>query len=292
MSLERTELAFSMGATHRYLLTAVCVMALSSPFPAAAQIPDEFRGLWTSEKNNCTGYYSDGVTVLGVTGSEISWYEIVCAPVEVSRSGNTLRLDANCEKVSYRYTGTIKLEILNDERLKFRWEDVHGGYDEIVWKCPARHQASFARNTHPTSGSYLNETTSWDHNGSKMALEASGSMRRFVYVKPREGMLVAGASEGDILFNGRVRGNEYRGIAYIFNKRCGTFSYRVRGPISADYRNVVIVGKAPHINSKCEVAGYRNDRLEFNLLDDPDNGEGISGDPNGLEDAASHEGKQ
>lgn len=256
------------------LVAAACSMLATLCSPATAQIPDDFRGLWTSERDNCTGYYSDGVTVLGVTGSEISWYEIVCAPAEISRRGNTLRLDANCEKGGgYLYTSTIELEKLNKGRLRFAWKNtMHGGEDvEIVWKCPARHQTSFARNVHPTSGTDFNETTSWDHNGSTMALEASGPLRRFIYAEPRAGMKTVGATAGDILFNGRAVGNEYRGVAYIFNKRCGTYPYRVRGPIAADYRSIVMIGNAPRINSKCEITGYRNDRLEFTLLDDTGN---------------------
>ena len=36
----------------------------------------------------------------------------------------------------------------------------------------------------------------WDHNGSRIRLESSGSERRFVYEQPRRGMRDAGAAAG------------------------------------------------------------------------------------------------
>lgn len=262
----------------RLLLVAVAVIfGLSDR--AVAQIPADFQGLWTSVRDNCTGNYSDGVTILGVSRSEVTWYEIACAPVDVFRSGDTLRMNANCEKGGgSRYTSKIELKKLGKGRLQFSWTNtMHGGGDvETVWWCPARHQSTFARDAHPTSGTYSHETTAWDHNGSKMALEANGLVRRFVYVEPRAGMQAVGASEGDILFNGRADDGEYRGVAYIFNKRCGSFPYKVRGLIAADYRRVVLFGKAPRVNSRCKITGYLDDRLEFNLLEEGD----YEGDPN------------
>jgi hypothetical protein len=48
--------------------------------------------------------------------------------------------------------------------------------------------------------------TVWDHNGSIMRLEASGSDRKFVYDIPRRGMVKAGVTAGDAVFEGRREG--------------------------------------------------------------------------------------
>lgn len=250
-------------------LTAVLMFTLSVSV-AEAQIPDDFQGLWTSQRDNCDGFYSDGLTVLGVGRLEIGWYEIACAPVETQRFGKALRLDANCEKGGgAEYTSTIELSQLSGGRLRFSWVNtVDGGGDsQVMWACPARHQQTFARGAHPTSGTFEEGTTRWHHNGSTMALEANGELRRFVYVEPRTAMKTAGAAKGDLLFNGRAVGTQYRGIAYIFNKRCGTFPYIVAGPIASDHRSVVLHGKAPRVTEGCRVSGYINDRLEFHLMD-------------------------
>ena len=108
--------------------------------------------------------------------------------------------------------------------------------------------------------------TRWDHNGSIMRLEADGTRRRFVYAAPRPGMRRVGVRNGMVLFDGRRDGRVYQGTARIFNKRCGQFTYRVRGEVSDDERRVVLFGQAPRVGSDCQIRGRRDDRLEFDLL--------------------------
>lgn len=108
--------------------------------------------------------------------------------------------------------------------------------------------------------------TRWDHNGSIMRLEADGARRRFVYVTPRRGMRRVGVRRGTLLFDGHRDGFVYEGTARIFNKRCGQFTYRVRGEVSDDARRVVLFGRAPRVGSDCQIRGRRDDRLEFDLL--------------------------
>lgn len=108
-------------------------------------------------------------------------------------------------------------------------------------------------------------STYWNHNGSVVYLEADGNKRRFYYLKPREGMLEAGASPNSLLFQGEAIGNRYVGEAFIFRRNCGQFGYHVEGPIINDGRGVLLVGKAPRVNASCLVIGTISDRLLFEL---------------------------
>jgi predicted aspartyl protease len=100
-----------------------------------------------------------------------------------------------------------------------------------------------------------------------MKLVAVGNSRKFYYLEPRLGMVAAGAMPGSLLFDGIAINNSYIGTAYIFNRRCGTVSYKVEGPILDDYRRVELTGMAPRIDTNCHVSSYFEDRLEFVLVE-------------------------
>jgi len=106
----------------------------------------------------------------------------------------------------------------------------------------------------------------WDHNGSRLRLESSGSERRFVYEQPRRGMRDAGAAPGDTVFEGRREGRTYTGTAYIFSKACGKVAYQVAGNISQDERQVVLEGQAPSLGADCKTRSYKRDELVFELI--------------------------
>lgn len=109
--------------------------------------------------------------------------------------------------------------------------------------------------------------TFWDHNGSMVYLVASGSQRSFYYEMPRPGLLEAGARPGTLLFEGQAVDDAYFGTAYIFNRGCGAFGYQVSGPILENYRRVQMRGQAPRVGADCQVFGYVDDVLEFQLID-------------------------
>jgi hypothetical protein len=106
----------------------------------------------------------------------------------------------------------------------------------------------------------------WSHNGSIMALVSDGASRAFYYLKPRPGMIEAGAQKGSLLFSGETVHDTYKGTAVIYNKRCGQIPYEVSGPILENGRKVVLQGLAPRIDNNCTRTGYLNDTLEFTLL--------------------------
>lgn len=107
----------------------------------------------------------------------------------------------------------------------------------------------------------------WHHNGSTVYLIVNGAGREFYYESPRPGMLEAGARRGTLLFKGEVANNSYEGTAFIFNRQCGQFPYRVSGPILEAGRRVVLTGQAPRVNPTCQITGHLADTLDFTLLD-------------------------
>jgi hypothetical protein len=117
----------------------------------------------------------------------------------------------------------------------------------------------------PSSAALPSEVPSsfWDHNGSTVYLVANGASRKFYYEAPRSGMVAVGVKRGTLLFEGSKKGLQYVGTAYVFSKTCGASAYRVEGPVSADLTKVTLYGKAPHVDSNCQVTSYKDDTLIF-----------------------------
>ena len=109
--------------------------------------------------------------------------------------------------------------------------------------------------------------TLWHHNGSTMYLVATGASREFYYDSPRPGMVDVGARRGTLLFRGEAGANGYDGTAWIFNRQCGQFPYRVSGAILEGGRRVLLTGHAPRVNLACQITGYLVDSLDFALIE-------------------------
>ena len=102
----------------------------------------------------------------------------------------------------------------------------------------------------------------WDHNGSAMSLQVSGSTVRFLYQQPRPGMLQAGAQPGSLLFDGQRSGTQIWGTAYVFSRSCGPQPYAVQGEIVDN--GVVMRGAAPRMDPRtCTLVDTRPDELVF-----------------------------
>ncbi|KUO63588.1 MAG: hypothetical protein APF80_13490 [Alphaproteobacteria bacterium BRH_c36] len=103
----------------------------------------------------------------------------------------------------------------------------------------------------------------WSHNGSEMRLLSQGSIRRFVYERPRRGLSV---SPCDVVFVGEKQGENYIGTAYVFSRRCGPIGYPVSGPVSSVGPKVTLYGQSPRRRNDCSITGYRDDTLVFEYL--------------------------
>lgn len=130
-----------------------------------------------------------------------------------------------------------------------------------------RQQPSRPSQSSPADHGGPRQATHWLHNGSLMRLEATGAERRFVYQRPRKGMLAAGAKPGDPVFVGRRDGASYTGTAYVYSRACGRTPYQVAGTIGADERSVTLEGNVPLLASDCSPSGHRPDVLRFTLAD-------------------------
>jgi clan AA aspartic protease (TIGR02281 family) len=108
--------------------------------------------------------------------------------------------------------------------------------------------------------------TLWAHNGSVVYLIKSGKGRAFHYQEPRAEMIQAGAHRGALLFTGQSNNHQYTGTAFVFNSRCGQLPYHVSGPIRDDHERVQLKGRAPRVGSDCQVIGYVEDTLDFELI--------------------------
>jgi hypothetical protein len=102
----------------------------------------------------------------------------------------------------------------------------------------------------------------WNHNGSLMSLELTGSQLRFAYVQPRSGMVDAGAHPGSQLFEGHLQGARISGVARIFVWQCGQFPYQVDGEVSNNGTHLTLKGSAPWVErATCALKGSTPDVL-------------------------------
>lgn len=114
----------------------------------------------------------------------------------------------------------------------------------------------------------LKVPTLWKHNGSTLKLTAEGTSRTFVYDVPRPALKTLGVDKGTVLFSGEKSNNSYSGTAHVFTKSCGPQPYDVNGPVSGDQRTVTLYGRAPILDSACNIASYRDDVLIFTFAGD------------------------
>src|SRR5438128_1998498 len=103
----------------------------------------------------------------------------------------------------------------------------------------------------------------WNHNGSEVQLISDGASREIQYFQPRPGLPVR---LGTTLFTGTAQGNRYFGTAYVFSSVCGAVGYSVNGTVAAGRKSIILYGRAPSLDSRCNVIGYRDDVLLFSFI--------------------------
>lgn len=105
----------------------------------------------------------------------------------------------------------------------------------------------------------------WFHNGSEVKIIATGGGgRRIVFVAPNAQLSDIGVGPGDVLFEGRRKGNRYVGRAFVYSRNCRAKSFGVRGRVQEGERRVVVSGRKPVRGRNCRTR-YREDvSLIFN----------------------------
>ncbi|MEJ2118867.1 MAG: hypothetical protein P8Y36_13655, partial [Alphaproteobacteria bacterium] len=122
-----------------------------------------------------------------------------------------------------------------------------------------------------------NAASTWEHNGSTVALEKNGDKRRIVYVRPRAALKKAGVKRGTVLFNGKTKkGGRVAGYAKIFRTGCDPVDYFVEGKLDLNKGKLVLQGQAPVYSGKnCKITGYSDDNgsstLTFTSVNGPRN---------------------
>ena len=83
--------------------------------------------------------------------------------------------------------------------------------------------------------------STWEHNGSTVALEKNGEKRRIVYVRPRAALKKAGVKRGTVLFSGKTKkGGRVAGYAKIFRTGCDPVDYFVEGKLDLNKGKMVL----------------------------------------------------
>jgi hypothetical protein len=251
-------------------LVASLIIAIIVSVPAAA---DEatIPGLWSTTSDKC-GQGDSGWDNIGVYQNRIRWHEGGCdfsGGIQENDYHWIMRGKCCSEGECQDYDklpekqidlsssqGVLKLNIQNDEN--------QSAYYAV--KCGESSDTPPPLSPAQQAAQVSSRRTFWNHNGSTVYLDVSGTTRRFHYAKPRPGMIKAGARSGTLLFDGSSDGREYSGTAYIFDARCGRYPYKVHGPILKGGSRVVLHGNAPIVDGNCKIKRYIYDTLDFRLL--------------------------
>jgi hypothetical protein len=140
--------------------------------------------------------------------------------------------------------------------------------DKTIARAIVRVIAEFnsarAQSKAPAKGSTASAlSVYWNHNGSLVSLVSDGAKQKIYYQAPRVGLVDAGVKTGSLLFEGQKNGPALVGTAYLFYRSCKPRGYQVSGNTSEDRRQITLKGKAPQLDSSCNITGSRDDVLVF-----------------------------
>jgi hypothetical protein len=75
-----------------------------------------------------------------------------------------------------------------------------------------------------------------------------------------------GVTPGTLVFRGFSRDGEYVGTAFTFTRECGALSFQARGPILDNGERVLLAGRLPQVDARCQSIGSADHQLEFRLV--------------------------
>jgi len=181
-------------------------------------------------------------------------------------------MGTNCQ-VTVRGSNSITVELDGKETFFVSGKGWHGYPSSFKLKNLPRSQK--VSRISPTRG--LIFVSEWDHNGSLMKFTRKvfneNQVVRIEYLKPRAGLQRVGVSSGQLLFEGKIVGNQLVGAARIFRKQCSPATYQVAGQFeSASDFNLLLLGYGLRwVGASCETEfqqkyGVRSGRLIFRYL--------------------------
>jgi TPR repeat protein len=107
----------------------------------------------------------------------------------------------------------------------------------------------------------------WKNDESIMRLKATGASRKFVFFKPSEEQMKAGAIAGSIRFDGQFSGKGYTGTAFSYSEKCGRESFPVSGEIENNGARVILSGKSAQMDGNCREIGKADQTLVFDFVE-------------------------
>lgn len=105
----------------------------------------------------------------------------------------------------------------------------------------------------------------WTHNNSLMRVADSGGRILIAYVNPRPELSELGIRSGTVLFSGARTAGNWVGQATTFTRRCGERQFDVSGIELPSPRRLELRGRKPRLDDNCNVAGYRDEVLVFDM---------------------------
>jgi len=116
------------------------------------------------------------------------------------------------------------------------------------------------------TATWADQESLWTYNDSVMYLVSKGQVREFRYQEPRPALIPFGVTSGTIAFRGFSRDGEYVGTAFTFTRECGALSFPARGPILDNGERVLLAGRLPQVDARCQNIGSADHELEFRLV--------------------------
>ena len=116
------------------------------------------------------------------------------------------------------------------------------------------------------TATWADQESLWTYNDSVMYLVNKGQVREFRYQDPRPALIPFGVTPGTLAFRGFSRGGEYVGTAFTFTRECGALSFQARGPILDNGERVLLAGRLPQVDARCQSIGSADHQLEFRLV--------------------------
>ena len=84
-------------------------------------------------------------------------------------------------------------------------------------------------------------------------------------MNPRPELGDLGIRSGTVLFSGTRNGGSWTGQATTFSRRCGERQFDVTGLETPNPRRLELRGRKPRLDDNCNVAGYRDEVLVFDV---------------------------
>jgi hypothetical protein len=106
----------------------------------------------------------------------------------------------------------------------------------------------------------------WSHNGSTIRWVSEGERQTAYYIEPREGLLEVGVHDGEVLFEGSLKGSELEGRAFVFKRGCQPEVFPVRASKVSE-SEIILEGLQPvRGGGDCQTTSNRKVSLLFQVV--------------------------